>query len=114
MLFAHSREANPDATPKEVAINVYRHSMLIELASVLVALFFAFVFGYLYEIWSRRSVLTLSFVLLGISMLQPSLGWVESQVMFALSRITSCVLVQAIMMNPLLNDYVKKGNHGWA
>lgn len=34
--------------------------------------------------------------------------------MFAVSRIASCCLVQAIMQNPLLNDYIKKGNHGWA
>ena len=34
--------------------------------------------------------------------------------MFAISRISSCVLVQAIMQNPLLSDYVKKGDHGWA
>ena len=34
--------------------------------------------------------------------------------MFILSRITSCVLVQAIMQNPLLNDYVKRGNRGMA
>lgn len=79
-----------------------------------VAIAFAFVFGHLYEVWSRRSVLCLSFALLGFCMFLPKLGISEGQTMFAISRIVSCCLVQAIMQNPLLNDYIKKGNHGWA
>ena len=34
--------------------------------------------------------------------------------MIVWSRIIVCVLVQAIIQNPLLNDYVKRRNRGWA
>ena len=93
MLFAHEGDEHPDFTAAQKAIHVYKHTMLIEFIAVAVSLVFALVFGYLYEVWSRRAVLILSFVLLGVSMIQPSLGWIEGQVMFAISRIASCVLV---------------------
>ena len=93
MLFAHEDGEHPDFTAEQKAIHVYKHTMLIEFIAVAVSLVFALVFGYLYEVWSRKAVLILSFILLGISMIQPSLGWVEGQIMFAISRIASCVLV---------------------
>ena len=68
MLFAQEAELNPGATPEEKAIAVYKHTIMIEFFSVVVALVFALIFGYLYEVWSRQAVLVLSFVLLGISM----------------------------------------------
>ena len=69
MLFANQADEHPDFTAAQQAIHVYKHTMLIEFAAVAVSLAFALFFGYLYEVWSRRSVLILSFVLLGISML---------------------------------------------
>ena len=97
MLFSLTADENPDWTAAHKAIYVYKYTMLIEFMAVAVALFFALFFGYLYEVWSRRAVLILSFFLLFLSMIQPILGWLEGQVMFAISRIASCVLVQAIM-----------------
>ena len=69
MLFALETDEHPDWTAAQMAIHVYKHTMMIEFAAVAVALIFALFFGYLYEVWSRRAVLILSFVLLGISML---------------------------------------------
>ena len=88
--------------------------MEIECYAVVIAMVLAMVFGHLYEIWPRQKVLCLSFALLGFAMFLPNLGLTTSQTLFGLSRILSCCLVQAIMQNPLLNDYIKKGNHGWA
>ena len=69
MLFSLEADEHPDWTATQKAIHVYKHTMLIEFMAVAVALVFALFFGYLYEVWSRRAVLILSFVLLGISMI---------------------------------------------
>ena len=69
MGFANEAAEHPDATPAEQAINVYKHTIKIEFYSVFVAMLFSFVFGYLYEVWSRRAVLILCFGLLGVFML---------------------------------------------
>ena len=65
---------SPDATPAEKAILVYKHAMLIECYAVGVALVFSVIFGYLYEAWSRKAVLIMSFELLGVSMILPKMG----------------------------------------
>ena len=78
MLFAHSAEENPNATPAEQAVEVYKHAMVIEIYAVAVALVFTIFFGYLYEVWSRKAVLTLSFLLLGLSMFLPKMGFGNS------------------------------------
>ena len=78
----------------------------------------SFAFGYLYEACSRKCVLISSFVLLAMGMALPFIpalrtGEFAGRVL-TVSRIVVGTLVQAIIQNPLLNDYVKRRNRGWA
>ena len=58
-----------------------------------IGMFFSILFGYLYEIWARKSVLTLAFVLLAIGMIIPESGLMEeSDTLYSIGRITTCVL----------------------
>ena len=73
------------------------------------------IFGYLYEIFSRKCILITCFILLCIGMVLPFFEAFEDNMgVIVWSRIIVCVLVQAILQNPLLNDYVKRRNRGWA
>lgn len=89
--------------------------MWIEFKAVLVAIFASILFGYIYEICSRKCVLITCFVFLCIGMVLPFLDrFKQEKDVIVWSRIIVCVLVQAILQNPLLNDYVKRRNRGWA
>ena len=87
--------------------------MWIEFKAVIVAMLASILFGYIYEIFSRSCVLITCFLLLCIGMVLP-FTMDHSYELIVWSRIMVCVLVQAILQNPLLNDYVKRRNRGWA
>ena len=113
--FVYEEERNPDQTPEETSIVVYKEMLVIELITMAFSIFFTVAFGYMYEIWSRKKVLSISFVLLAVGMALPESGFLEEDSRsYSVGRIVTCVLAQAIMQNPLLMDYVKKQNRGWA
>ena len=90
--------ANPDLTVYEKSIETYENSMWIEFKSVIVAMLASILFGYIYELFSRKCVLITSFCLLCIGMVLPFLDiFDESYEVLVWSRITVCVLVQAIL-----------------
>ena len=75
--FVYEQEADPTKTPGEWSIVVYKQMLIIELITMGIGMFFSLLFGYLYEIWSRKKVLTLAFVLLAIGMIIPESGLME-------------------------------------
>ena len=89
--------------------------MTIEMQAVLTAMFASIIFGYLYEVIRRSIVLGVTFVLLCFSMLIPQIpAWRGDDFALAISRVLTVVMVQGIIQNPLLLDYVKRRNRGWA
>ena len=88
--------------------------MRIELKTVFVAILFSVFFGLMYEITAKRAyVLYACFILLAIAMALPFIHKFEhSEQVILWSRIAVFTLVQAIIQNPLLLDYVKKRNRG--
>ena len=113
--FVYEEKADPTKTPGEWSLIVYKKMLVIELITMAFSILFSIIFGYMYEIWSRKKVLTIAFILLAIGMVLPESGLVdENGDLYIFSRIMTCVLAQAIMQNPLLNDYVKRHNMGWA
>ena len=72
------------------------------------------IFGWLYEAYSRKCVLITSFILLSVSMSVTFWSDEDNVKTIKYCRISVCILVQAILQNPLLNDYIKRRNRGWA
>ena len=107
--FVYEEERNPELSIEETSIVVYKEMLVIEMITMGFSIFFTVLFGYMYEVWSRKKVLFLSFIILAIGMVLPESGIVdEDSRMYSVGRIVTCVLAQAIMQNPLLMDYVKK------
>ena len=73
--FVYEEERNPDQTPEETSIVVYKEMLVIELITMAFSIFFTVAFGYMYEIWSRKKVLSISFVLLAVGMALPESGF---------------------------------------
>ena len=87
--------------------------LVIEVIKVGFNILFSIIFGYLYEIWARKKVLYLSFILLAFGMFLPESGWIEKDgAMYDYGRCATSIFASVIMNNPLLNDYVKKHNRG--
>ena len=104
---------NPNRTAHEKATQTYKELMKVEAYAVLMTLVSSLLFGWVYEAFKRSRVLIICFILLGVSMAVPytvELGDYSTTI----TRICVCVLTQAILQNPLLIDYVKKRNRGWA
>lgn len=107
--FVYEEERNPELSIEETSIVVYKEMLVIEMITMGFSIFFTVLFGYMYEVWSRKKVLFISFILLAVGMVLPESGIVdEDSRMYSVGRIVTCVLAQAIMQNPLLMDYVKK------
>ena len=72
--------------------------MWIEVQATLTAMAASLVFGYLYEVIRRSIVLGVSFILLCWSRLMPFIpGWEDSNLVTALSRVFTVVMVQGII-----------------
>lgn len=93
-LFKTEEEQSPDASPQEKAIAVFKKTLTFEFITSGVSVVIAFVFGYLYEAWSRKAVLITIFVLLALTMWLPGLEWQDNtELVLALTRVSSAVLV---------------------
>ena len=98
MLGVETSKANPDASAHDKAIETYELSMWIEFKAVLVAMFASILFGYIYELFSKKCVLITCFVGLCIGMSLPFIEkFSENDDVIVWSRIIVCVLVQAII-----------------
>ena len=86
----------------------------VEIVTMILSVFVSLLFAYMYEIWSRKKVLSISFILLAIGVLISAFDLAEDDNVMHLSRIATSVIAGTIMQNPLLNDYVKKHNRGMA
>lgn len=64
-------EYHADLTPHEKAIDTFTQAQIIELKAVLFGLIFSLLFGFMYEIFSRKCVLMFCFTLLAIGMALP-------------------------------------------
>ena len=74
----------------------------------------AVVFGQLYETLGRRKTLLMCLVLLAVGVVLPA--WApeddpRSEV-YTIGRVCTAIFAQAVLQNPLLNDYVKKHKRG--
>ena len=74
----------------------------------------AVVFGQLYETLGRRKTLLICLVLLAVGVVLPA--WApednpRSEV-YTIGRVCTAIFAQAVLQNPLLNDYVKKHKRG--
>ena len=113
--FVYAKERDPNKTAEERSIDVYKEMLVIEVITMGISIFFSIFIGYMYEIWSRKKVLFVCFFFLAVGMVLPETGLVEEQdKLYWVGRIATSVLATAILQNPLLNDYVKKHNRGWA
>ena len=94
---------------------VYKAALEVEIITMGISIFASIFFGYLYEVWSRKKVLTLLTILLAGGMVLPALDLTdEKSTIMIWSRVITGVIANAIMQNPLLMDYVKKHNRGMA
>ena len=75
--FVYEQESDPTKTPEEWSIIVYKQMLVIELITMCIGIFISILFGYLYEIWARKKVLTVAFVLLAIGMIIPESGLID-------------------------------------
>ena len=111
---------NPGGTAEEIATSSYKNWLVIEMISLVMSIFFGLLAGYLYEIWSRKTVLIICMVVqaLGIVLVtavKPDEdASYKEQNWYALSRMVTAAVAEIIMANPLLNNYVKRSDHGWA
>ena len=113
--FIYERDRPDGLTVEEEAILVYEDLLKIEILTMVLSAFFGLIFGYLYEVWSRKKVLYVSFVLLAFGMILPEVRIIDKHSnAYQFGRILTAVFSQVIMHNPLLNDYIKKHNRGFA
>ena len=81
-----------------MAIHTYEKQMRIEFKTLLVVMISSIIFGYLYEIFSRKCILITCFILLCIGMVLPFFEAFDGNTdVIVWSRIIVCVLVQAIL-----------------
>ena len=113
VFFVYLRDRDSSLTIEEKSIEVYKDMLVIEVITMGISILISIIFGYLYEIWSRKKVLSLSFILLAVGVVLPESGFIEKDgPMYLYGRIATAVFSTTIMANPLLNDYVKKHNRG--
>ena len=112
-MFVWQEKRSPELTTQETTLIVYKEMLVIEAITMGFGIFVSLFIGYMFEIWSRKKVLIVCFVLMGLCMLFVGLSDADTKLVHY-ARIFSSVFASAIMENPLLNDYVKKHDRGWA
>ena len=113
--FVYEKERDSTLTPKQRSILVFKDALEIELITMAIGIVLSLIVGYMYEIWSRKKVLTICFCLLAIGMIIPESKIIDdTDALYAAGRMITAAIAQCIMQNPLINDYVKKHNRGWA
>ena len=113
--FIYEEKRDASLTPQEKSIIVYKDELNYELITRLIGLFTSILFGYMYEVWERKKVLSLLIILLCIGLVFPALEVTENKSTSMIwARVITGVVANAIMANPLLMDYVKKHNRGVA
>ena len=75
--FVYERDRPDGLTVEEEAILVYEDLLKIEILTMVLSAFFGLIFGYLYEVWSRKKVLYVSFVLLAFGMILPEVRIID-------------------------------------
>lgn len=91
--FVYVEERDENSTPEERSIEVYKDMLVIEVITMGFSIFFSILFGYMYEIWSRKKVLMISFVLLAIGMFVPESGIIDkSGDLYIFGRIVTAVI----------------------
>lgn len=71
--FIYEEERDENLTPQEKSVVVYKAALEVEIITMCISILASVLFGYLYEIWSRKKVLTLLTILLAGGMLLPAL-----------------------------------------
>jgi len=72
------------------------------------------IIGQLFEVWGRKKVLVVSIVILAIGAILPAWAPIDDpkSLLYTISLLTTGIMAEVIMQNPLLNDYVKKHKRG--
>ena len=70
--------------------------------------------GQLYEVWGRKKVLIITIVILALGAILPAWAPTDDTKswLYTVSLLTTGIMAEVVMNNPLLNDYVKKHKRG--
>lgn len=75
--FVYAQDRGSELTSEEASIEVYKEMLVIEVITMGISIFFSILIGYMYEIWSRKRVLYICFVLLAAGMILPETELVD-------------------------------------
>ena len=91
--FVYERERDSNLTPKQRSILVFKDALEIELITMAIGIVVSLIAGYMYEIWSRKKVLTILFCLLAIGMIVPESKIIDdTDALYAFSRMETAAI----------------------
>lgn len=96
--FDLEKAAFPHLSSQERALQVFKAVLIVEAIAASISVVISLVAGLLYELWTRKKVLALSFIVLAIGLVFPALRHMEEDtVLFTVSRVVTYVMAQVIL-----------------